>query len=157
MSRKTFVDIALKYVGVHEATGHNDGAQIEEFQRAVDGKTQGESWCMAFVQHCLKQVNEPTDLYKSEHCMTVWNKSPHELRVDKPYAGCIVIWNKTGSQSGHTGIVQTIVEPDHMITIEGNTSDGTGINADGDGVYIRKRSLTGTDAFKVVGFLDPFA
>ena len=45
MSRKTFVDIALKYVGVHEATGHNDGAQVEEFQRAVDGKAQGESWC----------------------------------------------------------------------------------------------------------------
>jgi len=155
------VEYANYYVGVHEATGHNDGVNVEEFQKAVDGKASGESWCMAYVAFCIKAVaNEPDvplvpSIYFSEHCMTVWNKSPKEAHSDEPKKGFVVIWNHEGTSNGHTGII-TDVDGDTLYTIEGNTSDSSHVEANGDGVYLKKRNKYKTGNMKVVGFIDPF-
>ena len=155
------VEFAGYYVGVHEATGRNDGVNVEEFQKAVDGNAQGESWCMAFVQFCVIRVCEELQLvqalYPTEHCMTAWGNSfkrflPTSSQI-KP--GYIMIWNHEGTANGHTGIV-TAVDGDNIHTIEGNTSDGTAVNPDGDGVYARVRNRYKTGNMKVVGFIDPF-
>ena len=154
------VEYANYYVGVHEATGHNDGVNVEEFQKAVDGKASGESWCMAFVQFCVKNVAgeqeppAPISLFATEHCMTAWNKSTNS-RSDEPKKGFIVIWNHEGTSNGHTGII-TDVDGDTLYTIEGNTSDSSHVEANGDGVYLKKRNKYKTGNMKVVGFIDPF-
>lgn len=158
---KKLVEIAKKYIGVKEFGGDNKGKQVEEFQKAVDGKAQGEAWCMAFVQFCIKAVEKegqgliPSEIFRSEHCMTVWNKTPKELRLKEPQVGCLVIWQFANGASGHVGIV-TEVTSTGINTIEGNTGNGAGIVREGDGVYARKRTKTGSSSMKVVGFLKVF-
>jgi hypothetical protein len=157
------IEVATKYIGVKEATNHNDGPEVEMFQKAVDGKANGESWCMGFVQYCIKQVeqikNIRTNLFSSEHCLTVWNKTDHDMRRTEPQPGYIVIWQHGNTTQGHTGIVTSGLQMDGVTfnTIEGNTGDGSGVVRDGDGVYRRTRSINGAGSMKVLGFIDPFA
>jgi len=56
------VEEALKWVGTMEKGGDNKGPEVEEFQKAVDGKAQKEPWCMAYVQFCIKKVEEKLSL-----------------------------------------------------------------------------------------------
>lgn len=151
---------AAKWTGVRE-TGANKGPEVEMFQKAVDGKARGESWCMAFVQFCLQQVealhNVRTNVFSSEHCLTVWNNTPFVLRAVRPSPGSIVIWQHGTSSNGHTGIVTLVDDSrDTFTTIEGNTSSGAGVVRDGDGVYVRTRSLHPTGGMHIVGFINPF-
>ena len=158
---QSLIEVATKYIGTREATGNNDGEVVNMFQKAVDGKASGESWCCGFVQYCVKQVeqieNIRTNLFSSEHCLTVWNKTDKDLRSNKPEAGYIVIWQHGDTTQGHTGIVTEVVDDNHFGTIEGNTADGSGVVRDGDGVYRRTRSIVGAGSMKVLGFINPFA
>lgn len=158
---QSLIETANKWIGVKEATNHNDGPEVEMFQKAVDGKAQGESWCMAFVQFCLQQVesveNIRTNMFSSEHCLTVWNKTHKDMHRTEPQPGYVVIWQHGDTTNGHTGIVTEIVDETHFGTVEGNTADGSGVIRDGDGVYHRTRSVAGAGSMKVVGFIDPFA
>ena len=45
---------ANHWIGVIEE-GENSGQLIQIFQRAVDNQANTESWCMAFVQYCIKR------------------------------------------------------------------------------------------------------
>ena len=152
---------AQKWIGIKEATNHNDGAEVQMFQEAVDGKAQGESWCMGFVQFCLKEAEAKlglkSNMFRSEHCLTVWNKTPQAMHKVHPYPGYVAIWQHGDTTQGHTGIVTEVVDADHFATIEGNTGDGSGVVRDGDGVYRRTRSINGAGTMKVVGFIDPFS
>jgi uncharacterized protein (TIGR02594 family) len=155
----SIVDIAKQYIGVREVGGDNKGELVQLFQSAVDGKAQGESWCMGFVQFCIKQVelatNTKSKVFKSEHCLTVWNNSPKELRLEKPEVGCLVIWQFENTPQGHVGIV-TKVNVNTIDTIEGNTGTGAAIERNGDGVHARVRSKTGSKQMRVVGYLKVF-
>lgn len=152
------IEIVTAEIGVKETGGDNHGARVEEFQKAVDGKAQSESWCMAFVQWAIKlvevQMNVSSPIFSSEHCRTVWNNSP-ALRVDKPFPGCVVIWQHGNTTNGHTGVVTSVTDT-NISTVEGNTSTGKGVDRNGDGVYARIRTKTGSGEMKVIGFLDPF-
>lgn len=158
------IEIAQSFVGTKEATGNNDGEQVEAFQKAVDGKAQGEPWCMAFVQFCVQHVDYENQidyhrdyLVDTEHCLTAWNKSPEEARSFTPAPGKIIIWAKDDqSGKGHTGIVVSINEDGTLNTIEGNTSSGTGDPRDGDGVYNRRRPADRMGSLVVLGYLDPW-
>lgn len=157
---QSLIEVATKYIGIKEATGKNDGVEVEMFQKAVDNKASGESWCMAFVQFCLQQVeaieNIRTNMFASEHCLAVWNKTPVEMRKVHPFPGYVAIWQHGDTTQGHTGIVTELIDADHFATIEGNTGSGAGVIRDGDGVYKRTRSVHGAGTMKVVGFIDPF-
>jgi uncharacterized protein (TIGR02594 family) len=157
------VQEAMKYIGITEKGGENKGSEVEEFQKAVDGKASGEPWCAAFMMFCLQQTEDLTGLssevFRSEHCMTVWNRSPQHLRKEKPQSGCLVIWQHAGGSSGHMGIVKQVLDDGRMITIEGNTggsTSGSEIVREGDGVFEKNRSISGSDKMKVAGFLLPF-
>ena len=166
---KSLVDEADKWVGVREK-GFNKGPEVEAFQKAVDGKASGEAWCMAFVQFCIEEIEKrfgvKSEVFKSEHCMTVWNKSPKHLRLEYPEEGAIVIWQhytKFGKStgSGHTGIIRNVVGKDFKTfeTIEGNTGPGFNpgeIVREGDGVYNRIRRSTRVGTMRVMGYLRPF-
>lgn len=148
---------ARKWIGVREEGGDNRGPQVEAFQRAVDGKASGEPWCMAFVQFCLKQVGLDRFVYPSEHCLTVWWKSEKAQRINKPELGCLVFWQHAGQEAaGHVGIVAEVFSDGRFMSIEGNTGAGPGVEREGDGVYLRERSPSGTSVMHVVGFLRPW-
>ncbi len=158
---------ALPFVGVREEGGPNKGVWVEIFQKAADGKAQGEPWCMSFVQYCVKQAAKQlgilppkpfSDSADTEHCMTAWNKTPAQARYKEPKPGLIVIWKKGSTQSGHTGIVVAAdLAVGLMLTIEGNTGpDSSEVKREGDGVYLKTRAIKGTGDMVVVGFIDPF-
>jgi len=148
-------------VGTKESGGDNHGARVEEYQKAVDNLARGESWCMAFVQWAIKQVEAEMGvksvLFKTEHCLTAWNKTDKKHRVapDKVVPGCVMIWQHGDTANGHTGIVIADKKM-NVQTVEGNTSDGQGVNRNGDGVYARLRSKAPIGTMKVVGFINPF-
>lgn len=157
---------ATKWIGVRE-TPKNRGPEVESFQRAVDGKAQGEPWCMAFVMYCLKAADAAVTgpsfrLFETEHVMTCWNRSPMEMRIQsldvKP--GDLMLWqhykNGKPTNSGHVGVVVGVQGPGTIETIEGNTSDGSGVVREGDGVFRRVRHVTASGTMRLKGFLRPW-
>lgn len=156
------IEESKKWIGVTEV-GNNAGPEVEMFQKAVDGKASHESWCMGFLQYCVKQVEQTTNvvscLFKSEHCLTVWNKTPAYARRTVPEAGLICIWRHGDTMNGHTGVVIGLDEdnPRIFLTVEGNTGNGPGVVREGDGVYMRSRLKNPNGSMKIVGFIDPFA
>jgi hypothetical protein len=155
---------ASEYVGVKE-TGPNQGPDVEMFQRAVDGKASKESWCMCFVQYCIHQVEQQlgirSNVFNSEHCLTVWRNTIHDLHRAHPAPGYIAIWQHydefgKATSNGHTGIVTEVLDADRFATVEGNTSDSSSVDRNGDGVYRKTRYLKTHGTMQLVGFIDPF-
>jgi hypothetical protein len=154
------LDLASFYVGITEATGQNDGPIIERFQKAVDGKAQGEPYCMGFLQFCALETAEAHGgrvlAVRSESVLAVWNQTPTVYRKRIPAPGRWALWQHGESWAGHAGIVRS-VGPDWIETVEANTSPGgTTIVREGEGVYIRRRSLKPVGTMRLLGFLQVF-
>ena len=163
-----------KYVGTVEQGGPNKGKMVEEFQKAVDGKAQGEAWCCSFVWYCLieteaalKQehsVDTMSWLYKTEHVLTMWNKSPKESRSKEPRQGYLIVWQHYDDKGkptshGHVGIIVEVLDKEFLKSVEGNTRSPvkSKVEREGDGVYLVKRSYkANTGSMRVVGFLKPW-
>lgn len=151
---------ARKWIGVIEKGGDNSGPEIEQFQRAVDGKANKEPWCAAFTMFCIKQVEQKlgikSEIHKSELVLDVWNKSPKDLRREYPKPGNLILWRHADTGTGHMGIIEAQLEKGIFATIEGNTGPGNGIVREGDGVYRKTRNIYGTQSMPVIGFLAAF-
>ncbi len=150
-----YIDTAFSYVGVKEATGKNDGAVIERFLKSV-GRKKGDSWCAAFVSYCLTAVNHPFPVRSGLSRAFVTKQSIYATKVlqgQKEVAcGDLAIWQNGNTISGHIAIV-VIADKTKFITIEGNTSSGQkGTQADGDGVYIRERTIQPYNYFRIKWF-----
>ena len=147
--RQLFVETAKSALGIHEVPRNsNKGVEVEMFQKTV-GISQGDAWCMAFMQSCLIYVEQKmgikSPIYASGTCMEVWNQSPIEQRVKVlPLAGAIAVWQHLENPAhGHTGLVLDC-DSISFHAIEGNTSSGfEDINAEvgqtGDGVSFTHR------------------
>ncbi|MDO5397217.1 MAG: CHAP domain-containing protein [bacterium] len=96
---------------------------------------QGQPWCAAFVTWCLFKAfgqcmaKKLLRHYPYVYCPTM--ASLFTLNAN-PKKGDIVIFYRNGTFK-HTGIV-TSVSGDYFTTIEGNTSGGSTIIANGGGV-----------------------
>lgn len=151
------IAVATKFIGVREVGGENKGPEIEMFQKAIDGFANGQAWCMDFALYCIKQVG-PSDLFECSYCLTVWNKSPKELRMSKPLPGSLMIWQKKNSSQGHVGIVIDVIDDGRRaVTVEGNTGPMSVVSREGDGVYKKFRPVhPSIGNLEVVGFLKPW-
>lgn len=160
---------ARRWVGITEIGGDNRGQMVEMFQRAVDGKASGEPWCAAFAFFCIEMAESTaaalgmtarSPLHRSEWVQAVWEKSPERMRLESPEPGCLIVWqkwkNNQPTPSGHIGIVLDQTLDGKVVTIEGNTGDGEGVQREGDGVFSRVRSLEGVGSMRVRGFLRVF-
>ena len=157
-----------RWIGVKEVGGDNKGQLVEMFQKAVDGKAHGEAWCLSFIKFNLNWVDKVcrevfddefgSKLFQTEHVMTMWHKSPKELRRTEPKTGYIAVWRHKGTTNGHAGIVSTVLPSARRFNcIEGNTGPGAGVVREGDGVYERSRSMDGAGSMELLGFLVPWA
>lgn len=153
-------EIAQQYVGVTEKGGDNQGPVVEQFQKALDGKAEREPWCAGFVGFCVKKAETrsilKTDIKLREHVMTMWNLTPKKFRTQTPKPGYVAVWNYVGTASGHCGIITDVT--DHRIwVIEGNTNpDNVEVVREGNGVYRKNRSRSGTAKMKLMGYLKTF-
>lgn len=139
---------ARRWIGVVEE-GINGGQIVKLFQRAVDDRALNEPWCMAFAQYCIKMaelavselfsqcIGEASTIFRSEHCLTVWNNSPH-LQMREATKGSLCIWqNFNGGEataSGHTGIVTDINPDGSILIVEGNSQND---RQQPEGVYLK--------------------
>jgi hypothetical protein len=139
------LEVARTQLGVREATGHNDGAAVESYLRAVSlGK--GYAWCQAFVYWCFNQaakalgVENPTA--KTAGVLDHWTKTKG-LKTKSPQPGDVFIMDFGGGK-GHTGFVKE-VKGNMIVTVEGNTNDAN--SREGDGVYERMRPISSCIGF----------
>jgi hypothetical protein len=157
---QSLADESKKWLWVKEQ-GKNKGAEVERFQKAIDGRSCQEPWCAGFVGFCIKELESrfgvKSQLNLSEHVLTMWNNNV-KYRSQIPHAGYIAIWKLKGTASGHCGIVVEAPEKcEEFKTCEGNTAGPKdGIEREGDGVWLKSRKLHTPGDFKLMGFLKPF-
>jgi hypothetical protein len=155
---RLYLELAAQCVGVSEVGGNNCGPEVEGFLACM-GLKKGNPWCAAAQMYFIKKVEKMTgvksSIYKSAHCMTIWNKSPKELRLKKPEPGALMIWKQVNSNSGHIGVVEK-VNTHTVVTLEGNTSSDSSVNRDGDGFHRKLRYLETAGKLQIVGWLKVF-
>jgi hypothetical protein len=138
--RYCVVENAVADVGVREATGRNDGPEVEAYLKHVR-LPKGNPWCAAFVCYQLSScgVDNPRSGWSPAVAAAgrrVW--SPRKaLRSPLPGDVFSLFYPKLGRE-GHVGFVLSH-DGKYITTVEGNTS-GPG-SREGDGVYVLKRQL----------------
>ncbi len=161
--QNTVAWLARKFVGAIE-TRPNGGPMVEMFQKAVDGVSTGEPWCVGFAWFCVQAVDElavllnggaqNAALHRTEWTIDLYRKSPYKYTI--PEIGRIVVWkNIINPNRGHCGIVVDKVG-DSVITVEGNTAISSGDQGDGDGVWLKKRQFGDIKGFERLGYLGPW-
>ncbi|PGH91543.1 phage tail tip lysozyme [Bacillus thuringiensis] len=113
----------------------------------------GQPWCDMFQAWCANQVGA-TDIcgkfaYTPYHANFFKNKGAW---YTTPKKGDYAFFHN-GKRICHIGWVEKVIDSNTVQTIEGNT--GSGSNADGGQVQRRKRSISGTPKWKIVGFGRP--
>lgn len=145
--------LVRQQVGVREATGRNDGPQVEAYLRSV-GLAKGNPWCMALHYWAFAQVTTKPPIRRSGLVRAVWNDAVVRSRVegardwissaslDWTRDGDLIVWGFLTSTSGHVERQIQRGRAGWVVTVAGNTSSGdSGSQRDGDGVFIRRRNL----------------
>ena len=152
---------------IHEEGANNRGDQVEFFQHLLGGAP-GDPWCADFVSACLvkayaRLTGQPEDrlhlpdyvsavrghyLPLSDSCAALWKAAEGRYlarsREFLPAPGDLILFDfQNAGEPHHVGLVKRTQPADSLFTtIEGNTWSGkAGDQADGDGVYVRRRIL----------------
>lgn len=157
--QECLLQAARACIGIKEDGGDNRGLMVEAFQVTIGGAV-GESWCVSFIQALIAYVEDRMgvicDLYETEHVLTLWNKSKNKFKftAGDPLPGDIVCWQYGGTDRGHAEIIEKahykVIE-----TIGGNTSPSGIVDRNGDGVYAKIRSKSGTSTMQMLGYIRP--
>lgn len=122
--RDCIVRVALRQIGVREATDNNDGVKVEEYL-AYTGLGKGHAWCAAFVSWCYGQAGLAAP-------RNAW--SPALFPMARRYTGqqlmqgylrqadLFAIYNRSLGRIDHVGIVRK-VEGSWIVTVEGNVDN----------------------------------
>ncbi|MGK9118018.1 peptidoglycan-binding protein [Olivibacter jilunii] len=138
-------------LGVLEATGRNDGPQVEAYL-AYTGLGKGYAWCAAFVCWVLGQadVGNPKTAWAASlfpHDKLVWPRGrlpttgSRTTNNGQPITktACVFgLYFPSLKRIAHCGFIDEWGEKE-VITVEGNTND-TG-SREGDGVYRKRRPI----------------
>jgi hypothetical protein len=164
---------AKSFVGTTEKTGNNDGPVVEEILRYI-GLKKGNPYCMATVVYSYhlgaQEVGIKDQLPKYGRVSAFWNYvkanpfkyqiipvSALKLGTQRLQPGDILIFSRSPDNisnfNGHTGI--TLIQLDNLLcsAFEGNTGGGKD-QGEGDGIWIKKRSIAGKNGnLKLRGFV----
>lgn len=116
-------------------TANAGSANYTKYWRDIKPDYQGQPWCAAFVSWCFMKAFGQTNAKKLlKHWPYVYCPTMADLFTlnANPKIGDIVIFYRNG-EFAHTGLV-TKVSGDRFWTVEGNTSGGSTIIANGGGV-----------------------
>lgn len=148
------LDTAAYYLYVREATGKNDGYEVEKFLSYV-GHKRGTPWCAAYVSYCLgvAGVKSVTVRSASSQAFTSQRFTPiekflREKRQAKP--GDIFVMKTKGAPTGHVGFIY-LHKGELFYTIEGNTNSG--LSREGDGVYAVMRKYQPFANLRIIGIV----
>lgn len=133
------VSTFYNYVGVREATGHNDGDDVERFLNSA-GVAKGAPWCAAFVAYCQRHCQKPVP--KSPAWSPSWFPTSRVINTRGdgmvPQPGDVFgIWFQNRKRIAHVGYVAAWPDGNMAVTVEGNTNEAG--SREGDGVYKKRR------------------
>lgn len=120
---------------LNDKTANAGSGNYTKYWRDIEPDYQGEPWCACFVTWCMEKAFGKDNTVKLlKHYPYVYVPTLESLFTlnANPKVGDIVVF-KHGGEFTHTGIV-TSVNGDYFTTIEGNTSGGSTIIANGGGV-----------------------
>jgi hypothetical protein len=105
---------------------------------------QGQPWCAAFVQWCLRKNGMWWSAQYPYYCPSIEaSAKAHGMWHSTPRAGDLVLFSFGYNEAVHIGFVEKVLDSSRIQTIEGNTSSGSGgSQTNGGGVYRRIRSRT---------------
>lgn len=168
--KKKVIDIALAEVGYLEKetnaqldskTGNAGNENYTKYARDLaelnfyNGRKQGAAWCDVFVDWCFVQAYgkaaalaltcQPTKAANNCGAGCKYSRQYYQNKGQlhsSPQAGDqIFFYSSDKSQISHTGLVEK-VDGSKVYTIEGNTSGGSGVVANGGGVFKKSYSLS---------------
>ena len=151
-------DEAVKNVGVTETDKDNHGPAIKKYLATV-GLEEGFAWCAAFLKYRYMNAAEQLDLTLTKSFLKLdgytpnWEKyaknnkiwtsveqaKANPLLVQKGHVA--LFYSSEKKRIYHCGIVISSNESG-VLLVEGNTSGGPGVDANGGGVFLKKRSWT---------------
>ncbi|MET9120017.1 CHAP domain-containing protein [Streptomyces sp. NPDC004528] len=140
---------AEKWADKHYKEGPKNHTTFGEWYASVvhDPSFAYASWCDEFVSYCAYVTGNADAISRFAYCPShvVWfkNHGRWHSRYEAAQAGDIVFYDWDGDGvADHVGIVRAYSAPGKaVLTVEGNTSSGTGgSQSNGDGVYERTRS-----------------
>jgi len=133
----------MTQVDVAEATGHNDGIDVEKYLASA-GRYKGEPWCASFIYWCYKQCGITVNIslpgyvpaYAKE-LKVVYQKDKNKMSECNPRFGDVVtFYNSELGRPAHIGFYDG-QNGDFIFTVEGNTnSDGS---REGNKVCMKRR------------------
>ena len=137
--RNELQQVYTSQVGVREATGHNDGKDVQKYLRSV-GLRKGYAWCAAFVAWSHNQVNLPNpesawspDWFKSNVVYRAdWRKNLVTVLPGMVFG----LYYPEKKRVAHVGFIDG-EDHNNYYTVEGNTNGGG--SREGDGVYRKIR------------------
>jgi len=141
--RQRIVDDAAEFIGVTEATGHNDGPEIERILASA-GLSKGDPHCAAFCRHIydlggLQDVGPRNGWAPSWVAGATWKRGEGEIPLPGDIGG---IYFSSMGRVGHVFIVREW-RRDSVITIEANTSPdaafGGSKDREGEGIWSKRR------------------
>lgn len=157
--RLKLVDTLNSQLHVREATGNNDGIEVEKYLSFV-GQKQGASWCAAFVSYNLHAVGistppNPQTAWSPSFAYNyvIWStKLEKEHKSKEPQPGdCFTIYSSELRRVGHVGFIVG-EQSNYFITIEGNT----GLNGSREGSGVHKYKREKGKVFTVTDYITPY-
>ena len=160
-------DDAVANVGVTETDKDNHGPAIKKYLKTV-GLEEGFAWCAAFLKYRFMNAAEKLDLTLSKDFLKLdgytpnWEKyakknkiwtsleeaKANPLNIKKGHV--VLFYSSEKERIYHCGIVISCNQSG-VVCVEGNTSGGPGVDANGGGVFLKRRSWTAIG--KLGGFL----
>lgn len=159
-TRQKLKDTLQTQLLVREATGQNDGVEVEAYLRFV-GRGKGDAWCAAFVSYNLNAIGitkpiNPVSAWAPSFAnpkYIVWSQGlVRSHKAKKPQAGdCFTLFYSHLKRVGHVGFIVDETA-NYFITIEGNT--GLSGSREGAGVHKLKRSKA--KVYAVSNYITPY-
>lgn len=144
------------YVGIKEDNFSNRSVVIDKLNEFVKYPL-GSSYCLSGLLYSLDEACQglgiSLDLPRTGHCKKFWNECRKDLKHETPEIGDFALWVFSGTILGHAGLVTSVLPGGRMETIEFNTRDQESVVREGDGVYRRNRSQSGSAMMPVLGFV----
>lgn len=128
---------------LNDKTSNAGSGNYTKYWAEVAPSYQGQPWCAAFITWCMmkalgqSRAQQLLKHYPFVYCPELAAKGP---LFDKPVRGDIVLFYRKGEYS-HTGFV-TYAEENLFRTIEGNTSAGSEIIANGGAVCAKEYKIS---------------
>lgn len=154
--RTSLEEIYTSQLGVKEATGNNDGKDVEKYL-AKSGLTKGSPWCAAFVYWVYSEAGIVPDITAPAYCPSYFTNeyvifkrgsNNSEFTCPPQKGDMIGIYFPSKGRVAHIAFYAGETE-DYYITVEGNTNDA----GSREGDKVMKKYRPKSSVYSISSFL----